>query len=55
LAPAERRQNAVRMVMENWKVELIDVKMQNVEFISPPADLVQHQHVVGDGIAHVTS
>ena len=34
-------------------MKLIDVEMQNVKVLCGVADPVQHQHVVGDGIADV--
>ncbi len=36
---------------EDRKVEVIDVKMQHVELGGVRADLVEHQHVVGNGVA----
>jgi hypothetical protein len=30
----------------------VDVEVQYIELISPPADFVQHDHVIGQGIPH---
>ena len=33
-------------------MELVDVEVDDVELVGLPAHLVEHQHVVGDGVAH---
>ena len=33
-------------------MEKIDVKMDNVEFLRAFAHLIDHQHEVGNGVAH---
>jgi hypothetical protein len=34
-------------------MKLIDVKVQNVEFVRELARPVKHQHIVGNWIAHI--
>ena len=33
-------------------MKLIDMKVENIELVGPLANLVEHQHVIGDGIAN---
>jgi hypothetical protein len=39
-----------RVLVENRKMELVDVEMHDIEFRGHPANFVEHQHVVGDDI-----
>lgn len=39
-------------VPKNWEMKLVDMKMQNVELVLEFADLVQHQHIVGNRVDH---
>ena len=32
-------------------MKLVDVKMENVELVGALANLIEHQHIIGDGIA----
>ena len=43
----ERCHRALRKVIHQRSMKEIDVKMQNVEFVRPPPDLLQHDHVIG--------
>ena len=38
---------------EQWEMKLIDMEVQKVELAGPLADAVEHQHIIGDRIAHV--
>ena len=38
---------------KKWKMELIDMEVENVEFFGAVADAIEHQHVIGDGIANI--
>ena len=53
LAPVQRCHGPLGYRPEQWKMKLVDVEMQNVEFICELAHAVEHQHVVGDYIAHI--
>jgi len=37
---------------EKWKVEEIDVKMENVKLLRALAHLINHQHEVWNDVAH---
>jgi hypothetical protein len=52
LAAMQRRQRAAGLIAENGEMELVDVEVQDVELIGHAAHLVEHHHVMGDGIAH---
>jgi hypothetical protein len=52
LAPVQRCDRATRNVSENWKVQAIQVKVQDIELGGRAAHFVQHQHVVVARIAH---
>ena len=43
-------QSTLRDVANQWGVKDIDMKMQDVEFIDPAANLLKHDHVVGQGV-----
>ena len=51
LPSMQRGQGGDRLMPEDRKVKMIDVKMQHVELGGMRADLVEHQHVVGHGVA----
>ena len=38
---------------EQREMKLIDMEVQQVELVGPLADAVEHQHIIGDRIAHV--
>ena len=40
-----------RLLVENRKMELVDVEMHDIEFGGHPTNFVEHQHVIGDDIA----
>jgi hypothetical protein len=48
----ERRQSPIGKVPDQRSVKQVDVKVQHIELVDPPADLVQHNHVVRQRIAH---
>jgi hypothetical protein len=53
LPAVQRRQRAARKPPKQRKLELVDVKVQDVEIVSTFAHSVQHQHVIRNRIAHV--
>jgi len=53
LSAVQRRHRAVRDWPKQRKVKLVDVEMQNVEFVSGFAHPVEHQHVVRDRVTHI--
>lgn len=44
----KRCNGSLGKVPDHGEVENIDVKMQHVELIGPPAHLFKHHHVVGN-------
>ena len=53
LAAMQSCQGLARNRPEQWKVKLIDVEMENVEFLGTLAHAVEHEHVVWDRVAHI--
>ena len=48
----QRRQGPIGKVPHQRSVNQVDVEVQHVELVDPAADLVQHDHVVRQRIAH---
>ena len=48
----QRRQSPIGEIVDQRGVNYIDVEVKNVELVDPAADLVQHDHVVRQRIAH---
>jgi hypothetical protein len=46
----QRGERAVGERMEQREMKEVDMEMQNVEFLDSLAHLVEHEHVVGDGV-----
>src|ERR1700736_6518609 len=53
LSPVQRRYGAMGYRPEQGKVKLVDVKMQNIEFVGRLAHPVEHQHVIRNRVAHI--
>jgi hypothetical protein len=51
LPAVQRRHRALRLVVEDREVELVDVEMQDVELACRSTHLVEHHHVVGNDVA----
>ena len=47
-APVKRCYRLPCELVDQWKLQEVDVKMQDVEFSSAPAHPVQHNHVIGN-------
>ena len=47
------RQRRFRELAHQREMEMINVKMQHVEFGDPAAQLFQHQHMIGQRIEHL--
>ena len=52
LAAVQGGDGPARHLVEDGEMKLIDVKMQDVELGRHAANLVEHQHVVGDDVFH---
>ena len=52
LAAVQRGDGAARDRPEQRKLELVDMEVQYVEFVGALADAIEHQHVIGNGIAN---
>src|SRR3974390_1075283 len=48
----QRGESAVGKVAHQGSVNYVNMKVKHVELVHAAADLVQHDHVVGQGIAH---
>ena len=44
------RQDSRRQVPEKWKVQIVHMKVQNIEFVRLAPHPVQHEHVVRNDI-----
>ena len=53
LTAVQRGDGAARDRPKQREMKLIDMEVQNVELVGPLADAVEHQHIIGDRIAHV--
>ena len=53
LAAVQRGDGAMGNRPKQGKVELVDVEMQNVEFVGELPHPVEHQHVIRDRVPHV--
>ena len=51
LAAVQRRQGPFRDRAEQRELKRIEMKMEDVEVVDAPAHLVEHQHVMGNGVA----
>ena len=52
LAAVQRRDGPARDRAEQREMKLVDVEMQDVEIVGALAHAIEHQHVIGNGIAH---
>ena len=52
LTAVQRRDRAACDWPKQREMELIDMEMQDVEILGPPAHAIKHQHVIGNWIAH---
>jgi hypothetical protein len=48
----QRCQGPIGEIVNQRRVDYVDVKVKNVELVDPAAHLVQHDYVVRQGIAH---
>ena len=53
LSAVQRRYGAMSCWSEQGKVKLVDVEMQNVEFVGALAHPIEHQHVVWNRVPHI--
>ena len=49
----QRRDSLVREWMDGRKLQKVDVKVNDIEFMGALADLLQHDHVVREGVLHL--
>ena len=50
LAPMQRGYGSVLQGADQRKMQVVDMKVQHIELIGDPHELVQHDHVVRNGI-----
>ena len=53
LPAVQRRDSSRGSVMKDRKVELVDMKMEDVELVGHAPHSVEHHHVIRDWVAHV--
>jgi hypothetical protein len=52
LTTVRSREGAAGKLLEEWIMQIVDVKVQDVKLIRAPACLIEHNHVMGQRIPH---